>query len=145
GTAAPPAGARARPSKLVFTGEEGSGAPDPRREGMVIELESGARADGSIIARRGRLLLDGGAYCGEGGFFAQMAAMHACGPYEIENVRVESYLNYSNNQPSSSIPAPTGPQWCWALEQHMDQLAEALEIEPVALRLPALIEYGSAG
>ena len=63
-----------------------------RREGMVIELETGARADGTLVARRGRLVLDKGAYCGEGGFFAQMAAMHACGPYVIENVDVESYL-----------------------------------------------------
>jgi CO/xanthine dehydrogenase Mo-binding subunit len=75
---------------------------------MVIELETGARRDGTLVARRGRLVLDKGAYCGEGGFFAQMAAMHACGPYEIENVGVESYLNYTNNQPSSSIRAPTG-------------------------------------
>src|SRR5262249_57850821 len=143
GTAAPPAGARARPSKLVFTGEEGSGAPDPRREGMVIELESGARADGSIIARRGRLLLDGGAYCGEGGFFAQMAAMHACGPYELETVDVESTLVYTNNQPSGSIRAPTAPQVCWAVEQHMDELAGALGIEPVELRRRTLIHEGS--
>ena len=72
-------------------------------------------------------MLDKGAYCGEGGFFAQMAAMHALGPYELENVHVESSLVYSNNQPSSSIRAPTAPQVCWALEQHMDELAAALE------------------
>src|SRR5712671_4375247 len=65
--------AAGRPVKLVFTREEEFVAPDHRREGMMIELESGARADGTIVARRGRLVLDGGAYCGEGGFFAQMA------------------------------------------------------------------------
>src|SRR6266550_3636230 len=84
--------AAGRPVKLVFTREEEFVAPDHRREGMLIELESGARADGTIVARRGRLVLDGGAYCGEGGFFAQMAAMHACGPYELEAVDVSSTL-----------------------------------------------------
>ena len=88
-------------------------------------------------------MLDGGAYCGEGGFFAQMAAMHALGPYELENVDVESSLVYSNNQPSSSIRAPTAPQVCWALEQHMDELAEALGLDPVELRRRTLIEEGS--
>ena len=88
-------------------------------------------------------MLDKGAYCGEGGFFAQMAAMHALGPYELENVHVESSLVYSNNQPSSSIRAPTAPQVCWALEQHMDELAEALGIDPVELRRRTLIEEGS--
>jgi CO/xanthine dehydrogenase Mo-binding subunit len=134
-----------RPVKLVFSRREEFVAVDHRREGMVIELETGARHDGTLVARRGRLVLDKGAYCGEGGFFAQMAAMHACGPYEIENISVESSLNYSNNQPSSSIRAPTAPQVCWALEQHMDELARALELDPVELRRRTLIAEGSRG
>jgi len=137
--------AASRPVKLVFSRHEEFFAVGHRREGMVIELETGARADGTLVARRGRLVLDKGAYCGEGGFFAQMAAMHACGPYVIENVKIESYLNYSNNQPSSSIRAPTAPQACWALEQHMDELAEALGLDPVELRRRTLIEEGAEG
>jgi CO/xanthine dehydrogenase Mo-binding subunit len=132
-----------RPVKLVFSREEEFVAPDHRREGMVIELETGARRDGTLLARRGRLVLDGGAYCGEGGFFAQLAAMHACGPYVIENVRIESTLVYTNNQPSGSIRAPTAPQTCWAVEQHMDELALALDLDPVELRRRTLIEEGA--
>ena len=135
--------AAGRPVKLVFSRHEEFVAVGHRREGMVIELETGARADGTLVARRARLVLDSGAYCGEGGFFAQMAAMHAHGPYELENVEIESSLVYSNNQPSSSIRAPTAPQVCWALEQHMDELAEALGLDPVELRRRTLIEEGS--
>ena len=131
-----------RPVKLVFSREEEFIAPDHRRESILIELETGARSDGTLLARRGRLVLDGGAYCGEGGFFAQMAAMHACGPYVIENVNVASWLVYTNNQPSGSIRAPTAPQTCWGLEQHMDELAAALGIDPVELRRRTLIEEG---
>ncbi len=137
--------AAGRPVKLVFTREEEFIAPDHRREGMVIELETGARQDGTLVARRGRLVLDGGAYCGEGGFFSQMAAMHAAGPYVIENVNIESTLVYTNNQPSGSIRAPTAPQVCWALEQHMDELAEALALDPVELRRRTLIAEGDEG
>jgi CO/xanthine dehydrogenase Mo-binding subunit len=132
-----------RPVKLVFSRREEFVAPDHRREGMVIELETGARSDGTLVARRGRLLLDGGAYCGEGGFFAQMAAMHACGPYVVEAVNVESSLVYTNSQPSGSIRAPTAPQVCWAVEQHMDELAEALALDPLELRRRTLIEEGA--
>ena len=135
--------AAGRPVKLVFSRHEEFFAVGHRREGMVIELETGARSDGTLLARRARLVLDSGAYCGEGGFFAQMAAMHALGPYELESVDVESSLVYSNNQPSSSIRAPTAPQVCWALEQHMDELAEALGLDPVELRRRTLIETGS--
>jgi CO/xanthine dehydrogenase Mo-binding subunit len=137
--------AAGRPVKLVFSREEEFIAPDHRREGMVIELETGARKDGTIVARRGRLVLDGGAYCGEGGFFAQMAAMHACGPYVIESVNVDSKLVYTNNQPSGSIRAPTAPQVCWAVEQHMDELAEALGLDPLELRRRTLIAEGDEG
>jgi CO/xanthine dehydrogenase Mo-binding subunit len=132
-----------RPVKLVFSRREEFFAVGHRREGMVIELETGASADGALVARRARLVLDSGAYCGEGGFFAQMAAMHAHGPYVLENVEIESSLVYSNNQPSSSIRAPTAPQVCWALEQHMDELAEALGLDPVELRRRTLIEEAS--
>jgi CO/xanthine dehydrogenase Mo-binding subunit len=135
--------AAGRPVKLVFSRREEFVAVGHRREGMVIELETAARADGTLVARRARLVLDSGAYCGEGGFFAQMAAMHAHGPYQLENVHIESSLVYSNNQPSSSIRAPTAPQVCWALEQHMDELAEALGIDPVELRRRTLVEEGS--
>jgi CO/xanthine dehydrogenase Mo-binding subunit len=71
--------------------------------------------------------------------------MHAVGPYLIENVSVHSYLNYTNNQPSSSIRAPTAPQVCWALEQHMDEVARTIGMDPVALRLKTLVEEGARG
>ena len=131
-----------RPVKLVFSREEEFIAPDHRRESIAIELETGVRRDGAMVARRGRLVLDSGAYCGEGGFFAQLAAMHACGPYVIENVDVDSKLVYTNNQPSGSIRAPTAPQTCWAVEQHMDEIAAALDMDPVELRRRTLIGEG---
>jgi CO/xanthine dehydrogenase Mo-binding subunit len=134
--------AAGRPVKLVFSREEEFIAPDHRRESIAIELETGVRRDGAMIARRGRLVLDSGAYCGEGGFFAQLAAMHACGPYVIENVDVDSKLVYTNNQPSGSIRAPTAPQTCWAVEQHMDEIAAALDMDPVELRRRTLIGEG---
>ncbi len=87
------------------------------------------------MARRAKLVLDKGAYCGEGGFLGQMAAMHACGPYQIDHISVEAHLNYTNNQPSGSVRAPTAPQVCWGLEQHMDEVAAA--IGPRSRRTPS--------
>ena len=137
--------AAGRPVKLVFSRREEFIAPDHRREGITAEFETGVMRDGTIVARRAKLWLDAGAYCGEGGFFAAMAAMHALGPYKIQNVDVESRLNYSNNQPSSSIRAPTAPQTCWALEQHLDEVAAAISMDPVELRRRTLIEEGQEG
>ena len=137
--------AAGRPVKLVFSREEEFIAIDHRREGMVVEFETGAKSDGTLVARRARLVLDKGAYCGEGGFLGQMAAMHACGPYVLEHVFVESWLNYSTTQPSASVRAPAAPQVCWALEQHMDEVAVALGMDPVELRRKTLIREGDEG
>ncbi len=134
-----------RPVKLVFSREEEFRAIAQRREGIVMEFETGAMRDGRIVARKARLVLDKGAYCGEGGFLGQMAAMHACGPYIIDAIHVESYLNYTNNQPSGSVRAPTAPQVCWGLEQHMDEVARAIGMDPVELRRRTLIEEGAEG
>ena len=134
-----------RPVKLVFSREEEFRAIAQRREGIVMEFETGATRDGHLVARKARLVLDKGAYCGEGGFLGQMAAMHACGPYQIDNVFVESYLNYTNHQPSGSVRAPTAPQVCWGLEQHMDEVARELGIDPVELRRRTVIEKGAEG
>jgi CO/xanthine dehydrogenase Mo-binding subunit len=134
-----------RPVRLVFSREEEFRVIAQRREGIVMEFETGAMRDGRLVARRARLVLDKGAYCGEGGFLGQMAAMQACGPYVIGAVSIESFLNYSNRQPSGSVRAPTAPQVCWGLEQHIDEVALKLGIDAVELRRRTLIEEGAEG
>jgi CO/xanthine dehydrogenase Mo-binding subunit len=134
-----------RPVRLVFSREEEFKVIAQRREGIVMEFETGVNRDGHLVARRASLVLDKGAYCGEGGFLGQMAAMHACGPYQIDNIAVEARLNYTNNQPSGSVRAPTAPQVCWGLEQHMDEVAAAIGMDPVELRRRTLIEEGVEG
>jgi CO/xanthine dehydrogenase Mo-binding subunit len=134
-----------RPVRLVFSREEEFKAIAQRREGISMDFETGVTRAGKIVARRATLILDKGAYCGEGGFLGQMAAMHACGPYQIDAIKVESHLNYTNNQPSGSVRAPTAPQVCWGLEQHMDEVAAAIDMDPVELRRRTLIEEGAEG
>ncbi len=134
-----------RPVRLVFSREEEFKAIAQRREGISMTFETGVTRDGKLVARRATLILDKGAYCGEGGFLGQMAAMHACGPYQIDAIKVEAHLNYTNNQPSGSVRAPTAPQVCWGLEQHMDEVAAAIDMDPVELRRRTLIEEGAEG
>ncbi len=134
-----------RPVKLVFSRREEFVAIQQRREGIVMEFETGVTRDGRLVARKATLILDKGAYCGEGGFLGQMAAMHACGPYRIDHIAVQAHLNYTNNQPSGSVRAPTAPQVCWGLEQHMDEVARAIGMDPVELRRRTLIEEGAEG
>ena len=134
-----------RPVRLVFSRREEFLAPDKRREGVVYDFETGVKADGTITARRVRLIIDNGAYTADAGFFSQLAAMHALGPYKIPNVLAEASLAYTNHQPSGSVRAPTAPQTCWALESHTDEIAKALGMDPVAFRKHNAVDTGAEG
>lgn len=134
-----------RPVRLVFSREEEFIAPDRRREGMIIEITSGMKEDGTLTARRAHILLDCGAYSSDTTFFPHMASMHALGPYKIDNIHTEASSVYTNRQPSGSVRAPTAPQVCWALESHTDELAAAIEMDPVAFRHMNCIDTGDTG
>ncbi|MBI4883870.1 MAG: xanthine dehydrogenase family protein molybdopterin-binding subunit [Actinobacteria bacterium] len=134
-----------RPVRLVFSRREEFLAPDKRREGIVYDFETGVKNDGTITARRVRLVIDNGAYTADAGFFSQLAAMHALGPYKIPNVLAEAHLAYTNHQPSGSVRAPTAPQTCWALESHTDEVAKQVGIDPVAFRKQNAVDTGAVG
>lgn len=134
-----------RPVKLVFSREEEMIAPDRRREGMIVDITTGVRADGTITARTGWVAIDNGAYTADAAFFPQVAAMHVAGPYRMDAVRIEASLVYTNHQPSGSVRAPTAPQACWALESHTDEIARTLGIDPVDLRRRTIVDEGTAG
>ncbi len=134
-----------RPVRLVFSRQEEFIAPDRRREGMIIEITTGLRNDGTLTARRARVLLDNGAYSSDASFFPHMAAMQTLGPYKIDNIHVEASSIYTNRQPSGSVRAPTAPQTCWALESHTDELAAAIGMDPVAFRQQNCVDTGETG
>ena len=134
-----------RPVRLVFSRYEEFIAPDRRREGMVFEITTGLRADGTIVARKAWIAIDNGAYTADAGFFSQLAAMHVAGPYRIPNVSIDAHLVYTNHQPSGSVRAPTAPQACWAIESHTDELANAASMDPVAFRKLNAVDTGAEG
>ncbi len=135
----------ARPVRLVFSRREEFLAPDRRREGMVIEIETGVKNDGTITARRGFLIIDNGAYTADSAFFSELAAMHVHGPYKTHSAHVDAHCVYTNHQPSGSVRAPTAPQACWALEQHTDEVAAAIGMDPVEFRRTACVDTGDEG
>jgi CO/xanthine dehydrogenase Mo-binding subunit len=134
--------AAGRPVKVVFSRREEFLAPDHRREGMVVEIETGAMRDGRIIARRATVTTENGAYSADEPLITQMAAMFTAGPYAIPNVDIVGRCAYTNTQPSGSVRAPGAPQAAWALEQHMDEVAAALEMDPVQFRRRNLLRNG---
>ena len=96
------------------------------------------------MARKVRLVCDGGAYCSWSETTLGKACILSAGPYNIDNFRVDAYAVYTNKTMTGAMRGFGAPQVCFAYESHMDDMAKALGIEPVELRLRNTFHEGSA-
>src|SRR4051794_26898623 len=123
-----------RPVRLVNSREEDFVSGNPRHP-MILHLRSALAADGTILGREARVVMDSGAYSIGTPLLGGVAAMLAPGPYRIPNIAVEVLSVYTNKMPFAAYRGPTGPQTIFAVETHMDEIARELGLDRVALRL----------
>jgi CO/xanthine dehydrogenase Mo-binding subunit len=123
-----------RPVKIVYNREE-SFVGHIHRHPAKIWAEHRATREGKLVNVRVRILLDGGAYASSSTAVTSNAASFACGPYAVENALIESTCVYTNNPPCGAMRGFGAVQVCFAHEAQMDKLADALEIDPIELRL----------
>ncbi len=112
------------------------------RHASRITVKTGAKRDGTIVAREIRVLLDGGAYASESPFVTMKALIHAAGPYKIDNVFVESTAVYTNKTYCGAFRGFGVPQVTFASESQMDELAKRLSMDPVELRMKNALKPG---
>jgi CO/xanthine dehydrogenase Mo-binding subunit len=134
-----------RPVRLVLTRREEFIAPDKVTHAMVVDVATGVDEDGRILARQARILLDSGAYTSDTPSLGQIAGMMIAGPYRIPAIDIEALTVYTNRTPSGSVRAPTGPQACWAVEQHHDVVAARVGLDPIEFRRRNLVRDGDEG
>jgi CO/xanthine dehydrogenase Mo-binding subunit len=123
-----------RPVKIVYNREE-SFVGHIHRHPAKIWAEHRATKEGKLVNVRVRILLDGGAYASSSTAVTSNAAAFAVGPYAVDNALIESTCVYTNNPPCGAMRGFGAVQSCFAHEAQMDKLADALDIDPVELRL----------
>ena len=123
-----------RPVKIVYNREE-SFTGHVHRHPAKIWAEHRATRDGRLVCLRMRILLDGGAYASSSTAVTSNAASFAAGPYRVDNALIESTAVYTNNPPCGAMRGFGAVQTCFAAEAQMDNLAAALGIDPIELRL----------
>lgn len=129
-----------RPVRVALTQEESM--LTCRRLAASITLRTSIAADGTILSKRAKILLDGGAYADTGPAVTVKAAHRVIGPYAIDNLEIEAMAVYTNTVPGAAFRSIGGPQAVWATESQMDEIAAALEIDPVELRHRNLLPRG---
>ena len=130
-----------RPVKMVYNREE-SFFGHVHRHPARMTYEHGATKDGELVYVRARLVFDGGAYASSSNAVCLNAATFACGPYDVPNAEIESYMLYTNNPPCGAMRGFGAVQVCFAHETQMDKLAKELGMDPVELRIKNAIEPG---
>jgi CO/xanthine dehydrogenase Mo-binding subunit len=131
-----------RPVKIIWSREE-SIIGHHKRHPYLIRTRWGATQDGKVIAAEAEVMADGGAYVYTSPKVLGNATLMCTGPYEIPNVKVDSYAVYTNNIPNGAFRGFGGPQGAFAAETQMNRLAEKLGMDPVEIRLKNILREGS--
>lgn len=130
-----------RPVKVTVTREQ-SIRVHPKRHGIKMHYRVGCDAEGRLLAVKARMIGDSGAYASVGSKVLERAAGHACGPYRVENVDVESIAAYTNNPTCGAMRGFGANQAAFAMESMLDELAEKTGIDRWEIRFRNALEVG---
>lgn len=129
-----------RPVKIGLTMEEQFFTIT--KHASTFRMKTAVRKDGTITGRECEVWWNGGAAADIGPRVTQKSGFTAPGPYDIENVRIESYAVYTNLPPAGAFRGFGIPQLVWAYESQSDIIARALKMDPVTFRLKNLLKEG---
>ena len=114
------------PVKLMLSRKE-EHITTGNRPDSFQKIEMGATSDGNIVAFKRENF-------GTGGIAGRASIPGQPYLYEVPNFRVEQTDVYTHGGPQTALRAPGHPQAAFAMESAMDELAGALDMDPVALR-----------
>src|SRR6202521_3616123 len=129
-----------RPVKIALTMEEQFYMIT--KHPTTFRIKSGVDRDGKVIARACEVFWNGGAYADIGPRVTQKSGFTAPGPYDIDNISIDSYSLYTNRTPAGALRGFGIPQLVWAYESHTDMIARELGIDPVEFRRRNLLREG---
>lgn len=127
-----------RPVKLILSREEDFESVRARHP-FRIRMRTGARRDGTLVARETRLLLDGGAYGDDSPGVLGYALLMSGGPYRIPHVHAHGQVAYTNKLRFGAFRGFGVPQVTFAGEQQLDEIAGRLGMDRIALRRKNLL------
>jgi len=122
-----------RPVRMQWTRQE-SLLARPKRHRMRLRYRTAAARDGKILGQQVDITADSGAYAYLSALVLLYSSVHACGPYQVGNVRLRARCAYTNNPPTSAFRGFGGMQVVFGYEAQMDLLARELGLTPAEVR-----------
>jgi CO/xanthine dehydrogenase Mo-binding subunit len=122
-----------RPVKIIYDRVEDMVATT-KRHPSIVRHRTGVMRDGRLVAMDVEVILDGGAYVTLSPVVLSRGCIHAAGPYRCDNINIRGRAVFTNTPPNGAFRGFGAPQTEFAVEVHMDRIAEALGMDPVEIR-----------
>src|SRR5437867_3468818 len=131
-----------RPVKITLTREEVFYCHRGRHP-TLMWVKTGVKKDGAITAMHFKSLLDGGGYGSYGVASTYYTGALQTVTYHVPRYKFQGARAFTNKPPCGPKRGHGTPQPRFALEVHLDKIAEQLGMDPAELRLKHLVPPNS--
>src|SRR5438132_2156874 len=130
-----------RPVKIVYDRMEDMAATTKRHPSRTRHRTAVDR-HGRILGGEIEFTIDGEAYATLSSVVLSRGTIHAGGPYYWPNVRIRTKAVATNTPPHGAFRGFGAPQSLFAMERHMDRIAQVVGISPVEVRRRNFLKPG---
>jgi CO/xanthine dehydrogenase Mo-binding subunit len=132
-----------RPVKIIYDRMEDMAATTKRHPSRTRHRTAVSR-DGKILGGEIDFTIDGGAYATLSSVVLSRGVIHAGGPYYWPSVRIRAKAVATNAPPHGAFRGFGAPQSLFAMERHMDRIAQIVGLSPVEIRRRNFLQAGQA-
>ncbi len=132
-----------KPVKIIYDRLEDMAATTKRHPSRTRH-RTAVNRDGRILGGEIDFTIDGGAYMTLSPVVLSRGAIHAGGPYYWPSVRIRAKAVATNAPPHGAFRGFGAPQSLFAMERHMDRIAQVVGVSPVEIRRRNFLQPGQA-
>jgi len=130
-----------RPVKIIYDRLEDMAATTKRHPSRTRHRTAVSK-DGKILGGEIEFTIDGGAYETLSPVVLSRGAIHAGGAYYWPNIRICAKAVATNSPPQGAFRGFGAPQSLFALERHVNRIAQVVQLSPVEIRRRNLLKPG---
>jgi CO/xanthine dehydrogenase Mo-binding subunit len=130
-----------RPVKIIYDRMEDMVATTKRHPSRTRHRTAVSK-EGKILGGEIEFTIDGGAYATLSSVVLSRGTIHAGGPYYWPSIRIRTKAIATNTPPHGAFRGFGAPQSLFAMERHMDRIAQVVGISPVEVRRRNFLKPG---
>jgi len=130
-----------RPVKIIYDRAEDMTATTKRHPSRTRHRTALSK-DGKILGGEIDFTIDGGAYATLSSVVLSRGTIHAGGPYYWPHVRIRAKAVATNAPPHGAFRGFGAPQSIFAMERHMDRIAQTVGLSPIEIRRRNFLQPG---